>query len=88
MIYYNFGDIKDLLKQNLELLFCRNQNKEDSILTEAHINLDQIDHIRNNWLDAIFFSLGDIHTKGLFVLFHLGLEGVTQVDTDPKGRFV
>ena len=71
MIYYNFGEIKDLLKQNLALLFFRKQNKDDSILTEAHINLDQIDHIRNNWLDAIFFSLGDTHTKGLFVLLTL-----------------
>ena len=33
-------------------------------------------------------SLGDSHTKGFLVLLHLGLEGVTEVDTDPKGRFV
>ena len=26
--------------------------------------------------------------KGLLVLIHLGLEGVTEVDTDLKGRFV
>ena len=36
----------------------------------------------------IFFSPGDSHTKGLFVLLHLGLEGVTEVDTDPKGRLL
>ena len=59
-----------------------------SILTETHINLDQIHHIRNNWLGAIFFSPGDSHTKGLLVLLHLGLEGVTEDDTDPKERFV
>ena len=35
----------------------------------------------------IFFSPGDSHTKGLLVLLHLGLEGTTEVNTDPKGRF-
>ena len=76
------------MKQNLALQFCRNRNKDVSILTETHINLDQIHHIRNNWLGAIFFSLVDSHTKGLLVLLHLSLEGVTEVDTDPKERFV
>ena len=88
MIYDNFGGIRDPLKQNLALQFCRNRNKDVNILTETHINLDQIHHIRNNWLGAIFFSPGDSHTKGLLVLLHLGLEGVTEVDIDPKGRFV
>ena len=32
------------------------------------------------------FSLLD--TKGLLFLLHLGLEGITEVDTDPKERFV
>ena len=45
-------------------------------------------HIRNNWLSAIFFSPGDGHTKGFLILLHLGLEGVTEVDTGPKKRFV
>ena len=36
----------------------------------------------------IFFSPGDTHTKGMLFLLHLGLEGITEVDTDPKGRFV
>ena len=76
------------MKENLALRFCRNQNKDVSILTETHIHLDQIHHIRNNWLGAIFSSCGDSHTKGLLVLLHLGLEGITEVDTDPKGRFV
>ena len=88
MIYVNFGGIRDPLKQNLALQFCRNRNKDVSILTEIRINLDQKHHIRNNWLGAIFFSPGDSHTKGLLVLLHLGLEGVIEVDTDPKGRFV
>ena len=87
MIYVNFAGIRDLLKQNLVLQFCRNRNKGVSILTETHINLDQLHHIRNNWLCAIFFSPGDSHTKELLVLLHLGLEGVTEVDTDLKGRF-
>ena len=59
-----------------------------SISTETHINHDQIHHTRNNWLGPIFFSPGDSHTKGMLFLLHLGLEGITEVDTDPKGRFV
>ena len=88
MIYDNFGGIRDPLKQNLALQFCRNRNKDLSILTGTHINLDQIHHKRNNWLGTIFFSPGDSHTKGLLVLLHLGLKGVTEVDTDPERRFV
>ena len=59
-----------------------------SILTETHINRDQIHHTRNNWLGPILFSPGDTHTNGMLFLLHLGLEGVTEVDTDPKERFV
>ena len=72
------------LKQNLVLQFSRNRNEDDSILTETHINLDQIHHIRNNWLGVIFFSPGVVTQWHL----HLGLEGVTMVDTDPKRRFM
>ena len=88
MVYVNFGGIRDPLKQNLPLQLWRNQNKDVSISTETHINLDQIHHIRNNWLGAIVFSPEDSHTKGLPVLLHLGLEGVAEFATDPKGRFV
>ena len=88
MIYDNFGVIRDPLKQNLALQFCKNGNKDVSILTETHINLDQIHHIRNNWLGAIFSSPGDSHIKGLLLLLHLGLEGIIEVTTDPKERFV
>ena len=88
MIYGNFGGTRDPLQQNLALQFCRNRNKDASILTDTHINLNQIHHITNNWLGVSFFCPGDSHTKGLLALIHLGLEGVTQVDTDPKGRFV
>ena len=88
MIYNNVGAIRDFLKQDLALQFCRNQNKVISILTETHINHDQIQYIKNTWLCPIFFSPGDSHTKGLLVLLHLGLEGITEVDTDSKGMFV
>ena len=88
MIHVNFGSIRDPLKQNLTLQFSRNRIKDVSILTETHINIDQIHRIRNICLGAIFFSPRDSHTKGLLVLLHLDLEDVTEVDTDPKGRFV
>ena len=39
-------------------------------------------------MSPIVFSPGDTHTKGMLFLLHLGLEGVTEVDTDPKERFV
>ena len=38
-------------------------------------------------MGPIFFSPGYSHTKGLLFLLHLGLEGVTKVGTNPKGRF-
>ena len=88
MIYANFGGIRDPLKQDIALEFFRKQNKYISILTETHIKHDQILHIRNNWLGPIFLSPGSSHTKGFIAQLHPGLEGVTEVDTDPKGRFV
>ena len=69
----------------------KKQTKTSVFLTETQINHDQIHHqthIRNNWLGPIFFSFGDSYTKGLLVLLHLNLEGITEVDTDPKGWFV
>ena len=39
-------------------------------------------------MGLIFFFPGDGHTKGMLFLLHLGLEGITEVDTDPKERFV
>ena len=88
MIYDNVGGIKDPFMQNLVLEFSRKKNKDISILIETRINHDQIHHIKNNWLGSIFFSLGDSHRKGLLSLLDLGLEGITEVDTDPKGRLV
>ena len=76
------------MKQDLALGLCRKLNKYISILTETHIKHDQILHIRNNCLGPIFLSPGSIHTKGLTAQLHPGLEGVTEVDTDPKRRIV
>ena len=88
MIYANVVCIRDPLKQDLALEFCRKQNKNISILAETHTKHDQIHHIRKNLLGPIFLSPRNIHTKGLLAQLHTGLEGVTDVDTDPKGRFV
>ena len=88
MICDNVGGIRDPFKQDLALEFCRTGNKDISISTETHINHDQILHITNNWLGHIFFSPGDSHTKGYLDLLYLGVEGITDVDIDPKRRFV
>ena len=63
------------------------EKKYVSILTETHINQDQMQHqihTRNIWSGPISFSPRDSLTKGSFVL----LEGITEVDTDPKGGLV
>ena len=39
-------------------------------------------------MGTICFSPGDTHAKEMLFLLHLGLEGVTEVDTDPEERFV
>ena len=62
----SFGSIRDRLKQNVALKFGRNQNKDVSILTEAHINLDQIHHARNNCekkLKKMKFTIKDFLSK-------------------------
>ena len=40
--------------------------------------------------EPIFLEIspGNIHTKGLLLLLYMGLEGVTEVNTDPNWRFV
>ena len=83
-MYDHIGGIRDPLKQDLALEFCRNQNKVINILTETHINHDQIHHIANNWFGSNFFSLRDSHTKGCLSCFIYDLKA----DNDPKGRFV
>ena len=65
--------------------FCRNQNKVISILTETHINHDQIHYIRNNWLDPIFFSPGTVAEEDCLSCF---MQSITEVDTDPSEMFV
>ena len=45
-------------------------------------------HMRNNSLGLIFFSPEDTHTNGLLFLIQPGFEGVIDVDTDSKRRFV
>ena len=88
MIYDNVGGIRDPLKQDLALEFCRKRNKDINILTETHINHGQIHHqlhIRKNWLGPIFFSPGDSQTKISLLLLHPGLKGITEVDIDSKG---
>ena len=39
-------------------------------------------------MGPIFFFPGDSNIKRLLVLLHLGLKGITEVDTDQKGRSV
>ena len=73
MTYANIGGIRDLLKQYQAIEFYRDENKDFSILTDSHINHDQIHHVNNNWLDHIFLSPEDSHTEGLLVLFFIFL---------------
>ena len=91
MTYDNAGGIRDPLKQDLTLDFCRKKHKDIRLLTETHFNHDQIRHqinIRNNWMGCIFFHPRDSHTKGSLALIDPVLEGITEVETDPKGEFV
>ena len=88
MLYTNVGGIRYSLEQDLALEFCRKQNKYIIILTQTHFKHDQILHTKNNWLGPIFLSPRRGHTEELIVQLHPGLEGVTEVETDQKGRFV
>ena len=62
MTYANIGGIRDPFKVDQALEFYRDENKDFSILTESHINHDQMHHINKNWLNQIFFSTGDSDT--------------------------
>ena len=88
MLYANVGGIRDPVKQEITLEYCRNQNEDICILSETNINHEQIHQIRNNWLRPFFFSPGDTFSKGILTLLHLGLLDVTEIDSDPNGRFV
>ena len=74
------------------LSFAEKENKDINILTETHINHDQIHHqthIRNNWLDPIFFILLEIvPQKDHLSACHPGLEDMTVINIDPKWDFV
>ena len=48
MLYPNVGVIRNPVKQEITLEFCRNQKRDICILSEAHINHEQIHQIRNN----------------------------------------
>ena len=50
MLYANVGVIRNPVKQEITLEFCRNQKRDICILSETHINHEQIHQIRNNWL--------------------------------------
>ena len=62
MTYANIGGIRDPFKVDQALEFYRDENKDFSILTESHINHDQMHHINKNWLNHILFSTGDSET--------------------------
>ena len=56
MIHVNVVHIKDSSKQDLSLEFSKNQKKDISILTESHINHDQIQYIKKTLVGPFFFS--------------------------------
>ena len=77
------------MKQEIAIEFYRSQNKDICIFGETRIGQEQIHQIRNNWLGPIFFALGNTFSKGMLILLHSGFDDVTtDVDTNPKGRFV
>ena len=88
MLYANVGGIRDPGKQDITVEFCKSQDKDICILAETHINHEQIHQIRNNWLGPILFSPGDTFSKGIPILLHPGFSDVTEVDSDPEGRFI
>ena len=57
MRYANVGGIRDPVKQEIALEFCRSQNKDIRILAETDIGQEQIHKIRNNWLGPIYCIL-------------------------------
>ena len=79
VIYVNFGGIRDPFKLNLPLQFCKHWNKDVSTLTETSISLDQVHRIIIVGSHLFLFWS---HTKGLLVLLHLSLEGITEIDAE------
>ena len=87
MIYHYVGGIRDHLIEDLALPFCSNQSKVISNVTETHINHDQMRHIRNSWLDPIFFSPGVSLTKNGFSCFLWVLKVSLRLTMIQKGSF-
>ena len=69
MLYAKVGGIRNPVKQEITLEFCRSQNKDICILGETHIGHEQIHQIRNNWLGPIFFAPGETFSKGMVICF-------------------
>ena len=88
MLYANVGGIRDSEKQEIAIEFCKSQNKDICILAETHIGHEQIHQIQNNWLGPVLISPGDTFSKGLLVLLHPGFPDVTEIHSDPNGRFI
>ena len=61
--YANVGGIRDSVKQEITLEYCRNQNKDICVLSETHVNHEQIHQIRNNWLRPFFSPLEILFQK-------------------------
>ena len=76
------------MKQEIAIEFCKSQNKDICILAETHIGNEQIHQIKNNWLGPVLISPGDTFAKGILILLHPGFPDVTEVDSDPNGRFI
>ena len=68
MLYANVGGIRDPVKQEIILEFCRNQNKDICISSETHINHEQIHQITNNCQDP-FFSLLEIPFQKVYLSY-------------------
>ena len=64
MLYASVGGIRDPVKQDITLEFCKSENKDICILAESHISHEEIHQIRNNWLGPIFFLSWRYFYKG------------------------
>ena len=87
MLYANVGSIRDSVKQEIAIEFCKSQNKDICMLAETHTGDEQIHQIKNNWLGPVLISPRDTFSKGILLLLHPGFPDVTEIDSDPNGRF-
>ena len=87
MIYKSVGGIRDPLKQDLALEFSRTRKRRHQYFnwnSNQPWSNTQLNTYKKYWLGPIFFSPRDNNTKGFLALLHPRLEGITEVDTDPK----